>query len=328
MKKIYYYPSGGKSGTYPNPYSINYKKTLKKYYNVLEPDNKKPAGTIGWVVLKRAFQSDITIYNWIENISTFRGAFFQWILVVMAFIVIKLRGKKIVWMFHNIHPHHGEDFYSKTIQWLLFRVSNIIVTHSHEAETYARSKASVQVIYLCHPVEEICINRLDMELPQDDIFIWGSIIPYKGIVEFVARPEIQQSDIQIRIIGSGSDKEYIKKLRSCCNNHVFFEERRASFDEIACYCKQARYVLFPYIGESISSSGALIDTIVFGGTPVGPDKGAFQDLAEQGVCFTYDSFGQLLELLQTNRKLDPKRVEEFIHDNSWDSFVKKIIELI
>ncbi|MBR4920430.1 MAG: hypothetical protein IKZ62_03815 [Prevotella sp.] len=328
MKKLYYYPSAGKSGTYPNPYSVNYKNALGQYFEVLEADNRKPKGAIGWVVLKRAFQVDVNIYNWIENVSTFRGAFFQWVMVILAILVVKIRGKKIVWMFHNIHPHYGEDFYSSSIQWLLFHLSTLIVTHSKEAEEYAKKKAMVRVIYLCHPVETHHVESNDSVLAQDDIFIWGSIIPYKGIFEFISKSEIQYSDIKIRIIGSGSDKEYINKVKSSCNDHIVFEERRADFSEIASYCKKSRYVLFPYVGESVSSSGALIDTILFGGTPIGPNRGAFHDLSEQGLCITYDSFNQLLELLKSNRSINPQKVSVFIHENSWDSFVKKIHEKI
>ena len=152
-KKLSYYPAAGNNG-YTNPYSANYKEVMSAYYDVLEADNKAPKyKMLGFYILKRAFQADVYVYNWLENIGTFRLPFLQLILAILAILVVKCRNKKIIWMFHNIHPHSGATFYSRTISWLLFHTASLIVSHSREAAEYAKKKTSRKVLFLCHPIK-------------------------------------------------------------------------------------------------------------------------------------------------------------------------------
>lgn len=325
MKKLSYYPAAGTNG-YGNPYSVNYKSAMSAYYEVLEADNKAPRyNMLGLYILKRAFQADVYIYNWIENIGTFRLPMLQLLLTALAILVVKCRRKKIVWMFHNIHPHSGATFYSHTVSWLLFHTASLIVSHSKEAADYARKKTKKKVLFLCHPVKPFSDEELRYagKVEDCDVLIWGSIIKYKGIEEFISLPEVQKSKLKIRIIGTGKDKELIKGIRQWCNNHICLDEKRASFGEIAAYCKTAKYVLFPYVGDCVSSSGALIDTIAMGGVPVGPNVGAFKDLSEEKVCITYNNYSDLLKILQSERVCD-NNIANFFKKNSWRSFAEVI----
>ena len=160
------------------------------------------------------------------------------------------------------------------------------------------------------------------------MFIWGAIYDYKGVYEFISQPNILNSKIKIFIMGIAKDNGLSEKIKSCCNDHIFFDERRADFDEIAAYCKASQYVLFPYVGESVSSSGALIDSLVFGGTPVGPNRGSFQDLASVGMCFTYNNYDELLKILLSKSTIDNCQREKFINNNSWEKFADFIHEKI
>lgn len=321
--KLYYYPPG----EYGNPYSINYKKALSDYFDVLEPDNKHPKfSMLGLYILKRSFQADVYVFNWIENIGNYRLPFIQWLLTILAILMIKLRGKKLIWMFHNIHPHTGSSFYSSTVSWLLFRVSSLIVSHSKDAANYAQSKTKHKVVHKCHPIKLFSDKDLafDGKVEKCDVLIWGSIIRYKGIAEFISRLEIQNSELHIRIIGKSSDKSLIDEIKQYCNDHIILDEKRASFGEIAAYCKSSKYVLFPYIGDCVSSSGALIDTIAMGGIPVGPNVGAFKDLEEEGMCITYNNYQELSNVLNGSVSIDNNK--EFLHVNSWKSFVSYIFK--
>lgn len=324
-KKLYYYPPG----EYGNPYSINFKRALSDYYDVMESDNAHPKyNMLGEYIFKRSFQAEIYIYNWIENIGDYKFPFIQWLFTILAIIVIKLRGKKLIWMFHNIHPHNGASFYSRTVSWLLFRFSSLIVSHSKDAANYAKSKSSRKVVYKCHPIKTFDRKELEYEgkIEQCDVLIWGSIIRYKGIAEFISLPEVQRSNLRIRIIGKSSDKNLIDEIKKYCNERIVLDEKRASFGEIAAYCKSSKYVLFPYIGDCVSSSGALIDTIAMGGNPVGPNIGAFKDLKENGMCITYKSYKELSNVLNDSAKM--KKQKDFIHNNSWASFVSFIYKSI
>lgn len=323
--KLYYYPPG----EYDNPYSINFKKALSEYYDLLECDNIHPKfHMLSLYIFKRSFQADIYVLNWIENIGNYRLPFVQWFITFFALLNIKLRGKKIIWMFHNIHPHNGTTFYSSTISWLLFRISSLIVSHSKDAAQYAKAKSRKKVIYRCHPIKTFDNVGLKFEGKVDDcdILIWGNINRYKGIKEFISLPDIQKSNFKILIIGKSDDKLLIEEIKKQCNEHIILQERRGTFAEIGAYCKSSKYVLFPYIGDSISSSGALIDTIAMGGIPIGPEVGAFKDLESEGLCITYKNYQDLYCKLNSSLKIEIN--DDFFVVNSWDSFVRYLYNLI
>ena len=245
-----------------------------------------------------------------------------------ALCIIKLRHSSIIWMFHNIRPHQGENWMTRNISNWLFRNSTMIVAHSQEAAEYARNHANCMVEYRCHPIEPINVDAWTTIIEPFDLFIWGSILPYKGVLEFVSLPKIQSSNLRIKIIGSCKDKTIDYQLSSCINEHIVYENGRADFAEIAANCKAARFVLFPYIGDCVSSSGALVDTIVLGGTPLGPNIAAFKDLAEDGICITYTDYENLMEMLTTSSEAAIRDTDSFIKSNTWDQMGKFIYDKI
>jgi len=328
MKSLYYFPSASRNG-YPNPYSIHYKKALEQHYNVLDKDNKS-SKILSWTFLKNTFLADIFIINWLESIPFLRFGYIQYLLVLIGLKVIKWRKKKIIWMFHNKHPHQGDNKQSRKIQNILFKQSLLIISHSEEAAEYAQSKTrGGKVIYKCHPITPIHVNSLSYEVERCDVLIWGAILPYKGIYEFISNVDIQKTNLRIKIIGHCSNNELCNKIKSHCNKYITFENRRIDFDELAVCISKSRYVLFPYIGDCVSSSGALIDTIALGGIPVGPHRGAFKDLGKEGVCITYLDYNDLLNILSKDNKVHNKSViTNFIEKNSWMNFSKDLVKEI
>ena len=322
MKSLYYFPSASRTG-YSNPYSIHYKKALGQYFNVIDKENK-PAKMLSWIFFKNSFIADVFIVNWLESVPFLRLWYIQYIFVLIGLMVIRWRKKPVIWMFHNIHPHQGDNKYSRKIQNILFKQSKLIISHSQEAAEFARQKAGNKVIYKCHPVSTISVKPFKGEVEPCDVLIWGAILPYKGIYEFISEAKVQKSNLRIRIIGRCSDNELCKRIESQCNECITFENRRIDFDELAVCIANSRYVLFPYIGDCVSSSGALIDTIVLGGTPIGPHVGAFKDLEQEEVCLTYNQKGDLIELLKVHKTLNDDDVNRFISNNSWMNFVSEI----
>lgn len=323
--KLFYYPPASRNG-YPNPYSIHYKKALEHYYNVLDKDNK-PTKMLSWSFLKNSLLADIFIVNWLESVCFLRFGYVQYLLARIGLKIIKWRQKPIIWMFHNTHPHQGDNKHSRKIQDILFHQSKLIISHSQEAADYARQKGGDKVIYRCHPVHPISIKPFEGEIEPCDVLIWGAILPYKGIYEFVSDSNVKNTNLRIRIVGKCSDYELNDKIESQCNEYITFENRRIGFDELAACIAKSRYVLFPYIGDCVSSSGALIDTIAMGGTPVGPNVGAFKDLEKEGMCYTYTNNESLLSLLKFEKKISPINRNIFINKNSWDNFIQEIFIL-
>lgn len=326
MKHIYFFPSAPKGG-YVNPYIINFKKSMAKYFKVLEADNHSSI-MLSLNLFFHSFKADIFIINWLESICFLRLGFLQYLLARLSLIIIRTRDKQIIWILHNVHPHQGNNKLSKKMQETLFKQSNLIISHSYEAYLFAKGKTETKVIYICHPVKKIAIGTKSHKVNKFDILIWGSIFPYKGVYEFISLKEVQDSDLRIIIIGKCADNELAEKIYHCCSEHIYFDNRRAEFDELMPYIRASKYVLFPYIGKSISSSGALIDTIVLGGNPVGPNLGAFRDLSKEGVCFVYENYEKLIELLNSKKEISNGERTFFIESNSWESFAKKINKLL
>ena len=318
MEKLYFYPCPGKKG-YGNPYCSNYKNAMGKYYHVLNSLNK-PQRLPTLALLRNSFSADVYVFNWLEDIGHTHFPFLQYCIVRLSLFVLQLRQASLVWMFHNIRPHHGENYYSRILRRYLFNKSKLIISHSEEGAEFAKKYSKRRVVYICHPVETRKYNVLDTSSTYD-VFIWGDIFPYKGVVEFLREVKQRNVDnLKILILGRSKidflDTE-ISKYRS---NTILYENRRAEIDEIATFCKCCKYVLFPYVGDSMSSSGALIETIAMGGTPLGPAKGAFEDLKKEGVCFTYDNYDDLFELLNKEMKIGDSERNDFIEANSWHHF--------
>lgn len=107
------------------------------------------------------------------------------------------------------------------------------------------------------------------------------------------------------------------------NSNVVYENRRASFGEIAKQVCLSKYVLFPYVGNSISSSGALIDTLVL------------VELLLVLIKVHLKIWRKKVYVLRIKwRRLgfniaicSPKlKVEKFISDNTWEKFARVIWE--
>lgn len=325
MEKVYFYPSANKGG-YKNPYCNNFKQIIANNFHLLDSENKESVAA-GWSLLKMSFCADIFILNWLESIYFHRLGLIQFYMAKTALKIIQLRKKKIIWMFHNIHPHQGVNAYTIKMQNWLFKNSDFIISHSEDAANYAKEKTQKPVYYRCHPVK--CFPyQTNKNVEACDVLIWGTILPYKGVVEFLSFLKERKSNIKVTVLGRCSDPTLAASITSLCNDHIKFYNRKADFDEIASIIANCKYVLFPYIGDCVSSSGALIDTIVMGGTVCGPNKGAFKDLSHDGVSFVYNSYEELLQILSSDKKIENSKKNNFIVQNSWENFSNFLREKI
>ena len=324
MKKIYYYPSCPPEG-YANPYSLNYKKALEKYGDVLEKENNAVRPAIKGLV-ENCLKGDLFVLNWIEGICNHRHGYIQYIIAFICLFIIRLRKRKIVWTIHNMSSHSGTKVISRFLTLYLYRHSNLIITHSKQAESVAKKKAHCPVYYVCHPFNQLS-SCSDDAVKSIDVLIWGSILPYKGIPQFLQQVNERHSKIKILIVGSCTDKGLVTDILKCVNenSNIVFDNRKPDFSEVAKYISSARYVLFPYIGHSVSSSGALMDTIVMGGTSIGPNVGAFKDLCEDGICLTYENYNELFNKLESDVIVSKEKVRDFIKSNSWENYARFVI---
>ena len=320
--KVFVYPTGGQGPEKLNPYIRNMKEAFSERFEVVEPSYKKRLPRM-LVFFLNSFKADVYILNWVENSANHRWGLIGALLSMSGLIVVKIRQKKIVWIFHNIHPHGGETFWSKIFQRFLFKHSTIIVSHSQEATEYAKRYAKCQVFFKNHPIKKVDFREWNGILSDCDYYCWGRITPYKGIVEFISNPKCKESGRTIIIVGKCEDNSILNSIKDLSGDKILFEDRIPDFCEIAAQCKRAKYVVFPYIGDSISSSGALMDTLLMGGTPVGPNRGAFADLAKAGLCVTYNTLEEVYSLPVDEEHrivIDKDKVVSFVKENSWEAF--------
>jgi hypothetical protein len=324
--KIYFFPpyKENENGV-NNPYCTNFKKELSVYGEIVNNKNTNKPKTIDH--LNHLFDADVYIYNWVENIPFFKMGALQTVVFFFCLLVVRLRKKKIVWIFHNIVPHDKDNKLSRKIRTVMLKYSSVIITHSEDALMYLKQQCSTLVYFFHHPVSNSI--KLDTEVVDSvkyDILIWGTILKYKGIKEFLQQLEEKNllNMFRINIIGKCADEKYDEYLKQYRNAHINYENRIVSFEELNKLMKETRYVLFPYLPDSVSSSGALIDTIVMGGVPLGPNIGAFKDLNKENVCLNYTTYNELINILSEDRNIEPMAREKFINTNKWTTFAKNL----
>ena len=329
MKTLHFYPAPLLNGEYANPYCSYFRTELAKYFKVVDTQSQKGFLLPMRLVWSSVVAADIYLFNWIENFGYRHFRIIQYLFIILSFKIIKCRRKKIIWILHNIHPHTKKGKYPELIMTYLFKNADLIIAHSNEAAEYAKKKVQCMVIYRCHPVPTIkIITKKDDIIPDYDILIWGTILPYKGIVEFLNYLNTTNNRLRVNVVGFCKDTSLAKSIKALCSEYISFSNRYVDFQELPQLIANCKYVVFPYIGSSISSSGALIDTIARGGNVLGPDKGAFKDLAAEGCCHVYKNYDELVRLIKNNVKINQSTIHSFLKKNSWAHFVKSIIRSI
>lgn len=327
--KLFVYPQK-KNGESKNPYIYNMEQTLSLSFEIVHKDFKHHYPQPLRFLLQSG-KADVYVLSWLESSYWGKGGALRAIASLLGLLIIHFRKCKIVWIFHNIHPHEGENFWTKHTQKLLFKWSTFIIAHSKEAAEYAKKYSACQVYYRCHPLIPHNYPNIEEKVAECDFLIWGNIFPYKGVLEFISNPLCKKTGVRILIKGKCDDEVLRKQIEEQATENILFENRSLCFDELASQINKSKYVVFPYVGESISSSGVLIDTIQMGGVPVGPKRGAFSDLAEQGCCITYDNISEVFNLpLDDNERLrlNEFQVKDFLRNNTWEAMGKWMYEVI
>lgn len=313
---------------FPNPHykSLNpYLKDLCQSTNAINKDELYDANIVN--LLKHLFDGNIYIFNWPENLIFRKFGYFQIILFLFCLVVLKIRRVKLVWIFHNISPHHGHTWATKEVYKVLFHWSNLIITHSQKALRYIREHTKVNSVFIPHPFRRRFCPTTDLNY-QYDIIIWGSIYKYKGIIEFLKSKIKLNISFKILIIGKCNDADYDFEIQRFINKDVTYQNRFVDKTELDTLILSSRYVVFPYLKDSISSSGALIDSILLGKTVIGPNVGAFQELSLAGLCYTFDDYSDIFEIINRRDKVNTDLIEKFVNENVWDISAKKILSYI
>lgn len=313
---------------FPNPHkkSLNpYLKDLSDSLHAVNKDEITDANIKN--LLKHLFDANIYFFNWPENLIFRKFGYLQITLLFICVIILKIRGVQIVWIFHNIAPHQGHTYLTKVVYKLFLHWSDLIITHSKKALRFIQENSKNKSFYIPHPFRKKFFPVRNHKY-QYDMIIWGSIFRYKGIVEFLRSKQDCQKSYKILIIGKCDDREYDRKIRELINSNIRYENRYVEQEELKNLILSARYVLFPYLKNSISSSGALVDSILLGKTVIGPNVGAFQELANEGLCLTFKDYPDIFKIVDEDKYVSQEDIEKYVNNNVWEISAEKIIKCL
>lgn len=327
MKKVFISPSATYKNQFSNPYFKRLFDGLSPFCEVLDTADYRPRRAQSLTLFLYSFKGDVFLLSFVEGVAFHKFPLIQTFFALMALRIIRLRRRTIVFFYHNTVAHRGDNWMCRMLFRKLFSHADYVVAHSENTALIAADKVGKdRVILFPHPTEPLSIAAPAEE--KADVFIWGTILPYKGIYEFLSSPIVQNSDLRIIVIGSCPDPILAQKVHSQTNEHIHFEQRHIEEVELAARISASRFVLFPYFAKSISGSAALMDTLKFGGNVVGPDAGAFHDLSKENLCKVFHDMADLMDILTSKWRVDQEELGHYLNGHVWPEYIRTLRERI
>lgn len=331
MRKLFIYPlNQGDKGS-PNPYVRNIANSISNQIIIVNAETKH-RGVLNLFLF--LFKADSFLLNWVETLPNRKFGAVQSQLFLIFLMLAKRLGKRIVWVLHNKGSHHGGNInWTEKMFKSLMHYSDYIITHSNEGLDFVKNRypeAVHKVNVHFHPIGESFSSR--NEIKKFDLLIWGSIFPYKGIDTFLDYLNKSNThNLKILIIGKCFSDEYRETLIHKFTDSVVFKEELVGLEEIAKYAAYSKFVLFTYKSETILSSGVLMDSLRMNCRILGPNFGAFRDLAFLGIVRVYDDFQTIKEECENYDPIgsaEYQRLEDFRNQHTWAKFGEKLIQYI
>jgi glycosyltransferase involved in cell wall biosynthesis len=331
LKIAYIYPitSRFKEKRY-NPYIDDF---IYSFSNDFEFVNKESPSHIGiFDICKYLGKIDVIFLHWIENLPDKKGGILQSLFFIFIIVYARITNISIVWTMHNKLSHNTDYlFYKKILFKFLIKWSDVVLTHSSEGISFADKLirgTSKKIYFNHHPVKEFrSVAGSDRIY---DLFLWGSIAPYKGIDDFVEFISTHENMLNIKILIAGKfySMKFRNKIESFKIPNLTIIDKFISNEELIEYSSQSKFTLFPYRQDSVLSSGALMESISMKSLIIGPKYGAFKDLGNDGIIFTYDTFDDIIGYLKGYNDIDVglinRKIDEFITNNTWKIYSKKV----
>ncbi len=336
-KNIYIYPNTSRDanlGLY-NPYIDDLIRSFSSYYNFINKD--KPSNSGIFDLLKYLNKTDFVFFNWIEKLPENKGGSIQTMFLFLLFPILKLFNIRIIWTMHNKLSHSNEHlFLKKVIFRKMLRKANYIVTHSSEGIIYGESMvpgSGSKIHYFPHPVKDR--RKKEQKEFLYDILIWGTISPYKGIDKFLdfLRTNNLEEKYKVLIVGKSTSESYFKSILKYVNQNIQIQNKFIEDNMLRDLIKQSKIILFTYSKSSILSSGVLMDSIGYGANIIGPDVGAFTDLAKDRILNTFNDFDQLIPIIDKQLNDDDfdknnEKFNNFLSNNTWDKYAESVYHVI
>lgn len=311
-----------------NPYIDNLKNTMDQSGKTVI--NKSDFTLFGiFTLLKYLFVADVFIFNWLESLQEKRFGKLQSVFLPFLMILLRLFGKKIIVIFHNKYAHNGDGFFSRLNIFSSIVLSSKVLTHAREGKAFLIQKFGrlinkTKVNFIYHPVYSSEILKLDEKDIEYDYIIWGMISPYKGIYEFLnfIKNNKKFQKKRILICGKVSSKDFHNKLLEFNLENVKIIDAFITEKRLKEYISLSGAVLFVYASDSVLSSGSLTKSLNYGKPIIGPLKGSFKDLYEEGLISCFSSYD---EIFLNGFFYDKNKNKNFLNVNTWVKLIDQFI---
>jgi len=256
-------------------------------------------------------KTEIFHFNWFENLIGVEY-FTEFLKRLCLLFILKLvKGKRIIWTFHNRRPHNGQDFISATLFRSLLYSSDIIIVHSKISKKILdsyRKGLSKKAVYVPHPnyIERYGpIKKIDLCEKKLKLLFFGMVKPYKNIELLLKVAScFSKEDLEMTIMGKTQDNEYREKLEAHCPDNVNLELDFIENDRLPDSFAKCDLVILPYDLRSSLNSGTVLLAFSYKKTVICPDIGTILDIPKRDFVLNYtytshdDHFLKLREMIE------------------------------
>lgn len=325
--RAYIYPLTSRliTGVY-NPYLDNFMDSTASFIKYINKNHPSSWGIFN--LLRFITQIDALFLNWPENIPEKKGGIIQSFFLLILLRLKKMLKIRVVWTLHNKVSHSSDKLFFKTkLFYALLKRSDLIITHSKEGVIFAESiipGSSAKLFYFPHPV--VPKQNYSCNSKKYDILIWGTIAPYKGIDHFLAyfMDKGLHKKYRVLIVGKILPNDFYQIIKKYESPGIFIDNRYIANEELGELIALSHIVLFTYSSKSVLSSGALIDSISYKASVIGPNVGAFSELGNMGIIKTFDDFEELPDIIDktifAGSIADSEKLNNFIYSHTWEKF--------
>lgn len=264
--------------------------------------------SLPWMVRHLA-SADILHIHWIEHLYLAPSAWQRrkgFLSVMMALLLARLAGKRIVYTVHNLDQHEGRSpLLNRLANHAIFHLAHAVHVHDTSvAEVVARRyhrRKNVFVIphgsyigaYPDTTDRQNARRHLEAKgIPVgQDTFLFlflGQVRPYKGVESLIAAfRQVDAPGVRLLIAGKAEEPAYAAHIRTLAQEdaRIVTHLTYVADDELQYFFRAADVCVFPY--RRITTSGAALLAFSFGCPIIAPALGPFRDLATDGRGLLY-----------------------------------------
>ncbi|HBW8058007.1 TPA: glycosyltransferase family 4 protein [Klebsiella pneumoniae] len=257
MNKISYFPYGKSSNQY-----------LSRLLEIIDDNYQKEDVSLADLISElKSFnfkRRDLIIINWFENLfldNKGKVKFKKSIVAFLKFLVIRLKYKKLIYVRHNVYPHHihnGDEQKIKIIIKTICYLSSTCIVHSPIFHEYNEE-------YVPHPLyKSVDLVPYENKKRDPDLYlIFGRIVRYKKIDALI---KSFPNNKKLIVIGACEDQSYISELNGLVagKNNIVIKSGFMEDSEVKKYFSIANGLILSHSDDDMIVSGSFFYALTMG----------------------------------------------------------------